>query len=292
MLYGGQTEVGQIESILIKRPQDGFISQDHLNAQWQKLNYQACPDFRRAIEEYDQFVHLLKQTAPRMHFLPRAESLSIDSVYVRDAMIMTDRGAILCNMGKKERRGEPEIAATFLKELEVPVLGSITGDGRLEGGDLIWLDNTTLVVGRGYRTNDEGIRQLRELTHDLVDWLVVVPLPHWSGPNDVMHLMSLISPVDHDLAAVYSRLLPVPFRELLLERGIRLVEVPDSEFETMGCNILAVAPGKCITLEGNPQTMRLLEKAGVEVMTYVGNEISRKGAGGPSCLTRPLRRKV
>src|SRR5688500_17221600 len=107
-----------------------------------------------------------------------------------------------------------------------------------------------------------------------------------------MHLMSLLSPVDHDLAVVYSRLLPVPFREWLRDRGIHFVEVPDAEFESMGANVLALAPRRAVVLTGNPRTRAALERCGVEVVEYDGSEISIKGAGGPTCLTRPLRRGV
>jgi N-dimethylarginine dimethylaminohydrolase len=121
-----------------------------------------------------------------------------------------------------------------------------------------------------------------------VDRVVPVPLPHWHGPEDVFHLMSMYSPVDHDLAVVYSPLLPVPFRQLLLKKGYELVEVPEEEFESMGCNVLAVAPRKCVVVEGNPVTRRRLEAAGAEVHEFKGREISMKGGGGPTCLTRPL----
>jgi arginine deiminase len=145
-------------------------------------------------------------------------------------------------------------------------------------------------VGKGYRTNAEGIRQLRELTKDFIKELVVVPLPHWNGPEDVLHLMSFISPVDQNHALVYSRLMPVPFREWLLEKGKTLIEVPDVEYETMACNVLAVAPGICVMIAGNPRTKQLLVESGMDVWEYSGDEISRKGAGGPTCLTRPLHR--
>jgi N-dimethylarginine dimethylaminohydrolase len=145
------------------------------------------------------------------------------------------------------------------------------------------------VVGRGYRTNADGIRQLRAMLGNRVD-IVEVPLPHWQGPHDVMHLMSLISPIDHGMAVVYSRLLPVPFREWLLDRGIHLVEVPDEEFDSMGTNVLALAPRRCLMLAGNPRTRVALERAGADVVEYEGTEISVKGAGGPTCLTRPLER--
>jgi N-dimethylarginine dimethylaminohydrolase len=193
-------------------------------------------------------------------------------------------------MGKAERTTEPAAQQRALQGGSVAVAGTITPPGRLEGGDLIWIDDQTLAVGRGYRTNLEGIRQLRALLGAEVD-VIEVPLPHWHGPGDVMHLMSLISPLDHDLAVVYSRLLPVPFREWLLERGMTLVEVPNEEYDTMGTNVLALGPRRGLMLAGNPRTRRALEKSGCEVLEYEGSEISVKGAGGPTCLTRPIGRK-
>jgi len=290
MKFGSQSEVGKIQKILIKHPKDAFISQKNVDAQWRKLNYSSCPDYNKALEEYENFVGLLGKEVSEIHYLPRSDKTGLDSIYVRDALVVTKGGAILCNMGKERRQGEPEVAGDFLPELGIPILGAITGEGRLEGGDMVWLDESTLAVGLGYRTNDAGIRQLKELTADFVDEFVVVPLPHWRGPEKVFHLMSLISPIDRNLAVVYSRLLPVPFREWLINRGIKLVEVPDSEFETMACNILATSPRRCIMLSGNPRTKQMLEDEGVEVWEYVGEEICKKGAGGPTCLTRPLLR--
>jgi N-dimethylarginine dimethylaminohydrolase len=273
--------VEHIRSFLLKHPKEAFISQENIRSQWKELNYMACPDYEKAIEEYDNFTEYLQTLTSDIFYLPQNDKTGLDSIYVRDALIITGKGAILCSMGKKARRGEPSAAGEFLQELNIPILGSITGEGRLEGGDVVWLDERAIAVGRGYRTNDEGIRQLK-----------VVPLPHWKGPEDVMHLMSLISPVDYGLAVVYSNLLPVPFLEQLLKRGVKLLDVPVDEFETMACNILALAPGKCIMISGNPQTKRMLEHEGVEVWEYAGEEISRKGAGGPTCLTQPLLREA
>ena len=284
--------VEHTRSFLLKHPKEAFISQENIRSQWKELNYTACPDYEKAIEEYDNFTEFLHTLTSEIFYLPQSDKTGLDSIYVRDALIITGKGAILCSMGKEARRGEPSVAEEFLQELNIPVLGSITGEGRLEGGDVVWLDERTIAVGRGYRTNDEGIRQLKELTSDIVDEYVVVPLPHWKGPEDVMHLMSLISPVDHSLAVVYSNLLPVPFLELLLKRGIKLLDIPDDEFETMACNILALAPGKCVMVTGNPQTKRMLEHEGVEIREYAGEEISRKGAGGPTCLTQPILREI
>ncbi|MEE8577473.1 MAG: arginine deiminase family protein, partial [candidate division Zixibacteria bacterium] len=258
---------------------------------WESLNYSGLPDYEKALNEYDSFVRLLGQTVSEFHYLPKSDLAGLDSMYVHDPVIITQNGAILCSMGKSQRRGESEACGQFLAEIGVPVLGAITGEGKLEGGDVVWLDQRTVAVGEGYRTNAEGIKQLKELTDGLVDEIVAVALPHWEGPSDVLHLMSLISPIDSDLALVYSKLMPVPFRQWLIDRGIKLLEVPDEEYPTMGCNVLAVAPRKCIMLAGNPQTKSMLESEGVNVSEYEGEEISKKGAGGPTCLTRPLLRQ-
>ncbi len=286
-----QSEVDQIKSLLLKHPKDAFISQEYIQSQWKELNYLASPDYDKALKEYDNFVEYLKKSISEIYYLPQNDKTGLDSIYVHDPVIITNKGAILCNMGKEKRRAEPQAAGEFLIKLGIPILGSISGEGTLESGDVVWIDERTLAVGLGYRTNEEGIRQLKELIRDIVDDFIVVPLPHWKGPGDVLHLMSLISPVDHDLAVVYSRLLPVPFREWLLRRGIQLLDVPDSEFETMACNILAVSPRKCIMISGNPQTKQMLEDTGIEIWEYGGEEISMKGAGGPTCLTRPLLRE-
>lgn len=291
MKFGGQSEVDHIKSLLLKHPKDAFITQENIQSQWKELNYLASPDYDKAVEEYDNFIGYLKKFIPEIYYLPQNDKTGLDSVYVHDPVIITNKGAILGSMGKERRCAEPQAAGEFLLELGVPILGHITGEGKLEGGDVVWIDEHTLAVGLGYRTNEEGIRQLKELSRDIVDEFIVVPLPHWRGPDDVMHLMSLISPVDRDLALVYSRLMPVSFREWLQRRGIQLVDVPDSEFETMGCNVLAVSSRKCLMISGNPKTKKMLEDKGVRVWEYKGEEISMKGAGGPTCLTRPLLRE-
>ena len=102
--------------------------------------------------------------------------------------------------------------------------------------------------------------------------------------------MSILSPVDKDLAVVYSPLTPVAFRNELLDRHYQLIEVPEQEFDSMGCNVLAIAPRQCILVNGNPRTRLALENAGCRVIEYQGAEISLKGGGGPTCLTRPLER--
>jgi N-dimethylarginine dimethylaminohydrolase len=290
-----QSEVGRLSQVVLKHPRDAFVDDRTIAAQWRALRFTEPPDLTRAVDEFDRLLDVLRAVGAEVHLLPPDARTTLDSIYVRDAAVVCDRGVVLCRMGKPERSGEPGAQEEALGRMDgpdLPVLGQIEPPGRLEGGDVLWLDERTFVAGRGYRTNDEGIRQMRALLGDAIDELIVVPLPHWRGKNDVMHLMSLISPVDRDLAVVYSPLLPVPFRERLLERGTTLVEVPDEEFDTMGTNVLALAPRRCLMLAGNPRTRTALERAGAEVTEYEGREISVKGAGGPTCLTRPLRRLV
>jgi len=284
------TEVGRLTRVLVKHPRDSFVSDTLIAAQWQALGFSAPPSLANAIEEYEAFLAVLRAAGAQIDFLPADGRTNLDSIYARDASIVGPRGIILCRMGKRLRAGEPAAQKADLRKLAVPIAGEITEPGCLEGGDVVWLDEGTIAVGRGYRTNAEGILQLRALLGDSIDELIVAPLPHWRGSGGVLHLMSLVSPVDRDLAVVYSPLLPVPFREALIERGLRLVEVPDEEFDTMGTNVLALAPRECLMLAGNPKTRAALERAGARVTEYVGKEISVKGAGGPTCLTRPLAR--
>lgn len=290
MKFGCRSEIGCIERLLLKHSREAFISQGTVDRQWRRLHFSARPKYGEAIHEYDEFVTLLETHVTQIHFLPQHPETTLDSIYVHDPVIVTERGAILGRMGKEDRWAEPEAAASALSRMGVPVVGAITGEGRLEGGDVVVFDEVTLAVGQGARTNAEGIRQLRMLLGDMIQELVVVPLPPLEGPGDVLHLMSLISPVDHDLAVVYPPLLPVPFRDWLVQRGVELIEVPDQEFTTMGCNVLAIAPRKCLMLAGNPVTKLRLEQRNVEVLEYEGIEISLKGAGGPTCLTRPILR--
>lgn len=213
-----------------------------------------------------------------------------DAIYVHDPVLVIGRGAILLRMGKSLRRGEEEAIGRRLERAGVPIVARLTGEALAEAGDCLWLDPETLAVGLGFRTNPEGLAQLRHALGDTVE-VIPVELPYFHGPAACLHLMSLISLVDHDLAVAYPTLMPVPFWQLLERRGIRVVEVPEPEFLTMGPNVLAVGPRDCVMLEGNPVTRARLEAAGCRVRTYRGTEISLKAEGGPTCLTRPVLRE-
>ena len=292
MAYSCHNMVNPIKKIILKHPKDAFKDQDTINKQFSRLNYFEAPNFNKAISDYDKFVGLLISFDIELHFLPKDNSTSIDSIYTHDPCVVSNNGVILCNMGKKARLAEPNTMEDYFKSIQLPILGRIKAPGTLEGGDVVWIDEKTIAVGEGYRTNKEGIKQLKHLLSDQVENVISVPIPHWSGPEDCLHLMSNISPVDHNIFLVYSRLLPVPFRKYLLDRNIELIDVPDEEYESMGCNVLAVAPRKVIMINGNLITKQLLEKKDIEVYTYDGAEISIKGAGGPTCLTRPFVRSI
>jgi N-dimethylarginine dimethylaminohydrolase len=287
-------EFGRLTQVAVKHPREAFRSAAVLAEQWESHGFTASPDFDAACREHDALLDILIRHGAEPMLLPADDDTTIDSLYARDASLVTPDGLVLCAMGKPAREGEPAAQGRAFAAAARPwtvVVGAIAPPGRIEGGDVVWFDDRTVAVGRGYRTNAEGIRQFAAILGPTVE-VIEVPLPHWKGPGDVMHLMSLISPVDRDLAVVYSRLLPVPFHEQLLARGFRLVDTPDEEFDSMGTNVLALAPRQCVMLSGNPRTRAALERAGAEVVEYAGTEISVKGAGGPTCLTRPLVRAL
>ena len=286
------SEYHQLKSLFIKPVKNAFVSEDLLKEQWQELHYLSQPNFEESLKEYNFFQKELQKNGASIHQFPYNEKVSIDSVYCRDAAIATDFGMIICNMGKSGRINEPDAQMQAFKKESIPILGNIESPGTLEGGDVAWLDEKTLAVGHTYRTNEEGIRQLKNLLEPKGVEVVVADLPHYKGTSDVFHLMSILSPVDKDLAVVYSPLMPIRFRNELLKRNFQLVEVPDEEFESMGCNVLAIAPRECLMVQGNPKTEEALIHAGCKVTSYKGENISVYGGGGPTCLTRPLLREM
>jgi N-dimethylarginine dimethylaminohydrolase len=288
--FGSQSMVAPLRRVVVKRPKDAFRDAAAIAAQWKALNYMAPPDLAKAEEEFDAFVRVLEESGAEVLSLPRDDRTGLDSLYTHDPGLVTDAGAVLFRTGKVARRGEgPAMAAAF-KAWGIPVLGTIDDPATAEGGDMIWIDHDTLAVGRGFRTNAAGVEALRRLLGPLGVTVLDFHLPYWDGASDVLHLQSFISLLDTDLAVVYRRLLPVPFFEILAERGVELIDIPDEEYATQACNVLALAPRRVIMLEGNPVTRGRLEAAGCEVRFVKGDEIAFKGSGGPTCLTRPVLR--
>lgn len=281
MSFGSQSMWGRLERVLVRPPL--IADQGHV----EHFGWRRTPDRAAQAAEHDALCAILEQAGAEV-VISRHDPGNPDALYVYDPILVGDGGAVLLRPGKPARQGEPAALAGPLASAGIPVAYELSAPGIAEGGDTVWLDHDTLLVGHGYRTSAEGIVQLRSAFPGVE--VIALDLPHWVGAGEVMHLMSFLSPVDRDLAVVYPRIAPVRLLQLLAERGIAIVEVPDEEFETMGANVLALGPRHALMLEGNVVTRRRLEAAGVDVVTYAGDHISRPGDGGPTCLTRPLLR--
>ena len=271
-----------LQRVLVRPPRAaGF-------ATWGEYGWRSEPDVAKLAEEHEAFCNALGAGGAEVILADTMLPTDPDAIYVFDPAIVSDSGAIVLRPGKEGRLVETDAIAADFEHAGVPVTARLEAPASADGGDTIWLDESTLLVGRGYRTNDDGVHALQTALPG-VD-VLAFDLPHLHGSEVVLHLLSLLSPLDDDLVVAYLPLLPVRLVQLLEELEIRIVEVPDDEFETMGPNVLALAPRVALALEGNVETRRRLEQAGVDVSVYRGDEISRKGDGGPTCLTRPLLR--
>ena len=284
--YGCQDMVSPLRTVLVKRPDQAFGTADP-----QVWHYTSRPDLAVAQQEHDTLVELLRKGGAEVIYQDEYLPDHADAIYAFDPSLVTDSGAIILSMGKDKRRGEEAAMVRTYEKMDIPILYTLHGEARAEGGDLLWVDHDTLAVGLGFRTNAEGLRQLREALTEIGVTVLPVELPYYTGPEACLHLLSMISIIDYHTAVVYPPLMSVPFWQELRRRNFSLIEIPESEYATMATNVLALAPRKCLMLEGNPITKRLLEDAGCEVMTYRGNEISLKAEGGPTCLTRPIWRE-
>lgn len=285
--YGGHSLWEPLKRVMVRQP--GLPGTD---SDWRELAYFHPPDIERSKSEHAAFVALLKESGADVVVTEPDEPGYLDAVFCYDPSLMTNGGAILLRLGKPQRVDEVAFHAKTYAEIGIPILGTIDAPGTVEGGDTLWIDETTLAVGRGYRTNREGIRQLAEIVEPLGVCVAAYDLAHYHGPGECLHLMSFISPVDDKLAVVYLPLMPVQLVEDLQDRGWTFIEVPDEEFESMACNVLAVGPRDLIAMDGNPITRQRMEAAGCTVRVYPGQEISYNRAGGPTCLSRPLLRRT
>jgi dimethylargininase len=279
--FGAQSMTGRLERVLVRPP----LPEDA--ERWREYGWRAAPDPADAAREHEELCAILEAAGAEV-VVSHHDPGNPDAIYVYDPVLVGTGGAVLLRPGKEARRGEPRAIASSLEAAGVPVAEELSEPVQAEGGDTVWLDERTLLVGIGYRTNEAALAALARAFPD-VD-VVAFDLPHWNGRGEVMHLMSFLSPLDRDLVLVYPRIVPVRLVELLAERGIGVVEVPDEEFASQGPNVLALGPRHALALDGNPETRRRMERAGVDVVVYRGEEISKKGDGGPTCLTRPLLR--
>jgi dimethylargininase len=281
--FGGQTMVATLRRVLVRSPDQESLTR------WAEFGWQEAPDPRRLLTEHEQFCTTLTEFGAEVVVGHSPVAADPDAIYAHDTSLISDDGAVVLRPGKELRRGEVPAAAADLRAAGVPIVARLDEPACAEGGDLVWLDEQTLLVAWTYRTNGTGIGALKHALPGIE--VVALDLPHFRGAGSVLHLMSVISMLDRELALVYPPLAPVRLLELLAERDIETIEVPDEEFDTLGPNVLALAPRVALAAEGNPQTRRRMERRGVEVTLYASTELA-KGDGGPTCLTRPLLRRA
>ena len=280
--------VAPLRRVAMRRPGRATIEADP-----ERWHYDGPLDARRLTRQYDAFVRCVAASGARIEWIPERDDGLADAIFVFDPSFMTPRGAILLRPGKALRRPEVALHEAFHRRLGVPVLGTVEPPGVAEGGDLLWVDERTLVAGRTFRTNQAGIDQFAAVLAPLGVEVRAFDLPVWDGPAACLHLLSLVSPLDHDLALVHPRLMPVALQALLHERGIRCLEANDDEFRAshgMNLNVLATAPRRCIAVRGFPRTLRRMRDAGCEVTLFGADALCIPCEGGPTCLTLPLRR--
>ena len=286
--FGGQSMAGPLRRVLVCDPEAaGWRDM----GEWRELGYSRRPDAGEAERQHRALREQLEAAGAEVVSLARGERLSLDAVYVHDASFITDQGAIVLRMGKAARQGEPEAHRMFYEGAGIPLMGAIEAPGTAEAGDMVWLDGSTLLIGRGYRTNAAGIEQMRSLLAPQGIEVLSAPLPHGSGPSSCLHLMSLMSVLDEATVLVDSAWLAVETHEELRRRGFRFLEIDPGERESLACNVLALGNGRLVAFAENKRTNERLRAAGFEVVTVLGSEIGINGGGGPTCLTRPLRRE-
>lgn len=283
--FGGHSMIAPLKRVLVQRPAPSTAPDEG-----RRFNYPHPANDALALAEHEAFTNVLINAGIEVISRPAAPDGLLDAIFVYDSSYITDEGAILTRPGKVVRRPEVELARQAYESLGIPIIGEITEPGVLEGGDLCWLDQNVLAVGEGYRTNAAGIDQLQIILQPLGVDVYRVALPHWHGEEECLHLLSLLSPVDEQVAVVHLPLMATSFVQLLRASGWTLIEIPEEEFSTQGTNVLALEPGKVLMLKDNPGTKARLEEHGIEVLTYTGDEISHNRAGGPTCLTRPILR--
>ena len=282
---------GELLRVMVCPPGNAGWNVPGKAAAWRELGFRHAPDFAAAQSQHEILCGLLSEFGVEVVYLPPTESLTLDAVYAHDASLATDYGLVLMNPGKKSRVPEAQAHADFCGQLGVPMLGEIRALGVSESGDIVWLDSQTLLVGDGYRTNKVGIEQMRSLLSSKNVEVLSAPLPYGPGPSACLHLMSLMSMLDERTILVDLPWLAVETVELLKGRGFRLIEIEYSERDSLACNVLSLGGKRLIALEENAKTNQRMRDAGFDVLTFPGSEICINGAGGPTCLTRPLLRK-
>lgn len=282
--------VGALRKVLVCSPETAGWNSPERRAESATLGFPRPPAFSLARQQHQALCRLLADSGGEVLSLPASPDLTLDAVYAHDASLATDFGVILMCPGKPNRVPEAARQREYFQSLGIPILGTVTPPGKTEAGDIVWMDDKTLLIGNGYRTNAEGISQIRRLLEPHGVEVLSAPLPYGPGPAACLHLMSLVSLLDETTALVDLPWLAVETVELLRSRGYRFVEIDPAERDTLACNVLSLGNKRLVAIEENAKTNQRLRDAGFDVRTFPGSEICINGAGGPTCLTRPLLR--
>ena len=288
--FNGHSMVGPLKRVLVCSPRTACWHQPERAARWRELGFVHAPDFQMAQAQHEALCRELEACGAEVEDIPPAMELSLDAVYAHDASLPTDFGLILMRPGKANRVPEGKHHGSFCQILGIPMLAKITPPATAEAGDIVWLDAKALLIGHSYRTNAQGIQQMRALLKSKGLEVLSAPLPHSAGPSACLHLMSLISLLDEHTALVDLPWLVVETVELLRERNYNFIEIDYAERATLACNVLSLGGKRLLALEENPKTNQKLRSAGFDVRTFAGSELCINGGGGPTCLTRPLLR--
>jgi N-dimethylarginine dimethylaminohydrolase len=267
------------------RPPVGDLS-DPANAE--KWGYRRPRELARALTQHQQFKSVLEDAHVQVQLMDTAPDHLVDSCYACDPALVTPRGLIILRLAKEERMAEAELMAHSAHKMGLPVVGRIVDPGFVEGGDCLWLDEKTLAVGETYRSNRSGIMQLRFLLPGIR--ILAIPMAHYKGPAECLHLQSVVSFVDAKSAVVHLPLAPVRLIQALEEREVQILSLPPEDYDSLGCNILCVAPRKVVMASGNDATRSMLGDAAIDVTSVDADDLMWVGTGGPTCLTLALER--
>lgn len=286
--YGSQLMAKKMSRVLMRRPGISLKQADR-----EVWHYNSLFDPEKAILQYNEFATLIEQSGAEIVWIEdNGDGLS-DSMFTRDASLITKAGAIPLRMGKKLRTPEPSLHKETFEKMGIPILGELSGDAMIEGGDTIWLNENTLLVGVGFRSNIQGVQQLNDILNPLDIQVIGFDMPYWAGTEACLHLMSVISPLSETKYLVHPPLIPARLWSLLNESGIELVIAPADEFEAsfgLNLNVLPTSPDQCIMIDGFPKTKKVMEDNGVTVMVFNGDALCMACEGGPTCLTNPILR--
>jgi dimethylargininase len=287
-MYGVSSMTSALRRVALSKPGVALLEADA--AVW---NYGPTFDRHKVLAQHKTFSDLLVGHGVDIVWMDEDNPKIADAVFSYDASLMTPAGAILMNPGKSLRQGEQALHQAFYQRQNIPVIGEITGDATAEAGDTLWLDNNTLAMGRGFRTNQSGIDQMTEILADQGITVHAFDVPYYHGAAACLHLMSLVSLVDTKTAAICETLFPVSLYQLMQAMGYNFISLPYDEYQASGTlsgNILTVAPGESIMIDGFPETRNALEAAGINLQVFDGDALCIGCEGGPTCLTRPILR--